>query len=670
MHTILRRVLLAVVLAAPIAGRAQAPKASAAAAAVRELATLDGMVNAYPVLLPSGRALLYTAFVDGATMNFPRAGDSAFAYDVATKQRTLLGTNMLIESVSPQGDRLAFGRTAEDGTGNFVWTLPIGPQTGMATGPAQRVSLRQKSGVSAKFSPDGKTLAFIAGPRPDGAWDLTLVPAAGGPERVLATYPKSVSQAWSADGKYLYVSTAMNSTESSGGIERVPTAGGQREVLFPRTAISDRNRVGLSADGRIAIFQDNPDRFFYRTAAGDEGELPVQLPKPIDWGSGRDMTLASMRYTLMTHVLDRRVGVLDLATGQSRDVLPPHESGSSPAWSPDGRRLAVLLGDRSHWNIAVMNADGSGLRRYPISAHLSGWGGGMPWSPDGQFLFFQSTDRMEIGSYPSDNGQLGLLNVTSGETRVLATMSAGIFGGFVWRTDGRAIRARRSPLTPKSGLSSHSYVDSSWLTNIVEIDIDGRERLLRDISPEFREPTRIAYSGDREVVLAVKSGPETNRFVVPLDGGPARRLDQLPEPIGDRLPAALGWPIARNRLLVQSRPEVPVVSILSTGGDSTRVVRLPSGTLTWRPHSDGEHILATIRTAGQSTYTIVLVPLDGTAPRSIGQLPRITGPGGTLPAPIAPSPDGNLLAYTAGGVATTKIFEIDFGPALQAVGKR
>ena len=40
------------------------------------------------------------------------------------------------------------------------------------------------------FSPDGKMLAFTAGPRSDGTWDLTLVPATGGPERVVANYPR------------------------------------------------------------------------------------------------------------------------------------------------------------------------------------------------------------------------------------------------------------------------------------------------------------------------------------------------------------------------------------------------------------------------------------------------------------------------------------------------
>src|SRR5260370_34841706 len=86
-------VLPLVALAAPIAGRAQAPKAQAPQAKVRELATIDGDVTGF-VRLPTGRALIYTSLPEGADPNQPRVEDSTFTYDIATKRRTLLGTNM------------------------------------------------------------------------------------------------------------------------------------------------------------------------------------------------------------------------------------------------------------------------------------------------------------------------------------------------------------------------------------------------------------------------------------------------------------------------------------------------------------------------------------------------------------------------------------------------
>jgi hypothetical protein len=77
---------IVVVLWTSGAGWAQGPQGQAPVATVRELATLEGMVNGYAVLLPGGRTLIYTPLSNGATMNVPRTVDSTFPYDIATKR--------------------------------------------------------------------------------------------------------------------------------------------------------------------------------------------------------------------------------------------------------------------------------------------------------------------------------------------------------------------------------------------------------------------------------------------------------------------------------------------------------------------------------------------------------------------------------------------------------
>jgi len=648
--------LLAVVaLIAPIGGQAQAPQGQMPRASVRELATIEADVTKID-LLPSGRALIYTVLSDRDTnRGRPRAEDSTFTYDIATKRSTLLGTNMLGQKVSPQGDRFAFIRSSEDGR-SFVWTMPIDPETGIATGQAQRVGLQP--GAGGAFSPDGRMLLLHAS-RQDGAQDLVVTPATGGVERIVANYPRGFrSGGWSPDGKSLYV--VRESDDPRTAVERVPVVGGRSEPVVPRTPITGNTVVGLSPDGRVAFFRANPDRYFYRTISGVEGEISVALP-PLDTGWSYNPRIESrLQYATFTQVRHQGVRILDLATGQARDLLPGVHT-SAPAWSPDGRRIAVLSGPLSHRDIIVMNADGSGQRRYPLSPHLMNGGSGgtpwwpMPWSPDGRFLAFRVNDGHKVARVPADQLQIALLDLNSGQTRVLET-SPGDFNDFVWRPDSKGLRALKRTF----GTDGSS---SRW--SIVEIPLNGTEQLLRDISAEFPGVNGIDFSSGRAVVVRVASSLRAGLFLVPLDGSAARRLpDRGAEP-GSRF--GIGRLVGNQLFLgqVDAKGEVRVMTILSTVDYSTRTLRLPFhvvSNVVVRP--DGKDILLAGKASGDSVNKLFLVPLDGSATRLLGELP--SGSGGSR----ALSPDGKLLAYTSDGPITTKILEIDFEPVLQAIVKR
>lgn len=81
------------------------------------------------------------------------------------------------------------------------------------------------------------------------------------------------------------------------------------------------------------------------------------------------------------------VYVQALATRERKAVANFKGSNSAPAWSPDGSKLAVVLTLHGGSQIYLINADGSGLQRISQSPGIDTEPG---FSPDGRWLVFTS----------------------------------------------------------------------------------------------------------------------------------------------------------------------------------------------------------------------------------------------------------------------------------------
>ncbi|MEW6163879.1 MAG: Tol-Pal system beta propeller repeat protein TolB [Pseudomonadota bacterium] len=81
------------------------------------------------------------------------------------------------------------------------------------------------------------------------------------------------------------------------------------------------------------------------------------------------------------------VYVHDLATGRRHVAANFKGSNSAPAWSPDGKKLAVVLTKDGGSQLYLVNVDGSGVTRLASS---SGIDTEPRFSPDGEFIYFTS----------------------------------------------------------------------------------------------------------------------------------------------------------------------------------------------------------------------------------------------------------------------------------------
>jgi Tol biopolymer transport system component len=140
-----------------------------------------------------------------------------------------------------------------------------------------------------------------------------------------------------------------------------------------------------------------------------------------------------------------------------------------PTWSPDGTRIAFMAqeagasGTNPDYNIFVMDADGSNVRRLTRNPGSDGW---PAWSPDGSRIVYTSTiDDCSLSDAPDcrSTGDIGpwhdvwVMNA-DGTNQRRVTPDFGQF--FAWSPDGRVIMV--------AGASSLYVIrpDGSGRTNI------------------------------------------------------------------------------------------------------------------------------------------------------------------------------------------------------------
>ena len=192
------------------------------------------------------------------------------------------------------------------------------------------------------------------------------------------------------------------------------------------------------------------------------------------------------------------VSVLSLGTGQSRVVANYPGSNSAPAWSPDGRKLAVVLTRDGNSQIYTVNADGSGgLSRLTSSSAIDTEPN---FSPDGQWMLFTS-DR---GGSP----QIYRMPASGGPAQRL-TFEGSYNVSPRYAPDGKSF-----VFVQRSGAGRFNIAVQDFASRQVQVLTDGRV----DESPSFAPNSRmILYASDmgrRGILAAVSSdGRVKQRFL-------------------------------------------------------------------------------------------------------------------------------------------------------------
>ncbi len=385
--------------------------------------------------------------------------------------------NVFAPSVSPNGRHIVFA--VEEGGESALWVRDLGRETPRKLEGTEGADYTAAAGMF--WSPDSRFIGFRSGQ------ELKRIPAEGGDPITLCDLPPGyyIGGSWSPDGARIVFS-------SVGQLYEVPARGGARKLLF---------ELGESQEG---LGRARPH--FLPVSAGTHGLV-------YNFGG----------------VTDPRLGLLDLETGERRELGP----GSRPAYSASGHLVyqSSLVDEKPGlwvlpFSLETLTATGEA---FPIVE-----GGALPSvARDGTLVYLDRAGAVESQLVWRDRGgkRLGPIGrpkagsiffpkLSPDGSRVAAQDNgSGDFDIWVHETE-RAVATR---LTFAAGFEAYA----TWSPSGTEITFTSDRRGSRDI---FSKPA----AGTGEATLLVGGpleddspdwSPDGNYMVYEVSGDPKNKGD-------------------------------------------------------------------------------------------------------------------------------------------------
>lgn len=385
--------------------------------------------------------------------------------------------------ISPDGTRIVYTVTHNDRPGapySVAWVMDV------ATGKSTRLGDEKGTAGGARWSPDGKAIAYFG--RVGEQSGLVVAKADGAMPVFIATsqdtnHPTPSTgegMTWSPDSKkiaFLSATAGPEADDPSGDPVVVS------RYLYKPTASNGASRFNDNKRSHIFVVDLDTKKVRQLTDGGF-------YEHSIDWSpKGGEILFVSNRETDPDRFFNYDIFTVRVADGAVRTLTSTESVEYRPVWSPDGRFIAyqgtkrglssseTTMEDTHIW---IMNADGS--NRHEAGLAIDNRQGAPAWAADGSSLYFTVQERgvsrlyrlPVSGGKPEavlgdDNASVGSWSMSKNGTIALTLSTAEDQAELYLRGSGASKR-----LTNLNGpfLSSRKIADVERMTFL---SYDGRE---------------------------------------------------------------------------------------------------------------------------------------------------------------------------------------------------
>jgi dipeptidyl aminopeptidase/acylaminoacyl peptidase len=381
-------------------------------------------------------------------------------------------------NISPDGKLVAYVLTKVDRAQNrrntSIWMVPTD-----GTRAAWQFTTAPQSSSSPRWSPDGKSLAFLSS-RPESA-----PPPAGTPSTGIAEPPRAQVYLLSMSGGE---ARRITNLKNGAGVFRWSPDGTRLVVV---------GRIGPS---------DSKDS---RTDSRDRSDV-------------RHYKNSSYKFNDTGWFDDRRahLWVVDVKSGEAKQITEGNDwNDSDPQWSPDGTRLAFVSNrtgkeydENRNTDVWVISAEGGKLTK--ISDHDES--DNQPrWSPDGKWIAFTGEIR------DRDHPKIFLAPATGGAPSVLAANGLDLIpGGLEWSADGKSLYF-------ETGVRGE--------LQLFRVDVAAKSVTQVTSGPRAVRSVDFSFAGRTMAFLVNDFKHLDNLYVAGLDGKNERRLTNLNDALWKQL---------------------------------------------------------------------------------------------------------------------------------------